>query len=56
MAKCCDRETCERALEDYLSERVLWNARKPSPGPQLVHYEEQAGKLPIKLSFAVKVF
>jgi hypothetical protein len=54
MAVCCDLETCERALQEYLSRFAI--REKLHPGPQLVHYETQAGELPIKLSFAIKVF
>lgn len=50
----CDRKTCEQALADYLDKRAL--ERKTSPGPQLVCWEQQADKLPIRLSFSIKVF
>jgi hypothetical protein len=54
MAWCCDLQTCERALEEYMAQLAV--REKPHPGPQLVHYEIQANELPIKLSFAIKVF
>lgn len=54
MAACCDLETCERALAEYLARLAV--REKPHPGPQSAHYEVQAGELPIKLSFAIKVF
>lgn len=50
----CDLATCERALNDYLEKRVF--EKKPRPGPQLVCNELQDGALPIRLSFAIKVF
>jgi hypothetical protein len=54
MPKCCDREVCERALEEYLARIAIH--QKPHPGPSLVCWETQDGAEPLRLSFAVKVF
>ena len=52
---CCTAKKCEQALNDYLAQSVLALAHKPS-GPSLVCWEHQANELPIRLSFAIKVY
>lgn len=53
----CDFETCEQALRDYLDGRALnGQCMKPLAPPDLVCWEHQANREPIRLSFAIKVF